>query len=149
MFGNDLYGLSNRKSCLINLIAFFNKVAGPVENRRAVNVIDLTLSTLSAVFSNNLKSKLRRFCTRWVDSKMSVKLKSRDLYFNRGLILNDVLKGLILRSELSEMVSDDVDSEVEHTFLKCAEKNKLEGMVNMLEDRADYERGTDRLEKSL
>lgn len=80
---------------------------------------------------------------------MSVKLKSRDLYFNRGLILNDVLKGLILRSELSEMVSDDVDSEVEHTLLKCAEKNKLEGMVNMLEDRADYERGTDRLEKSI
>lgn len=47
---------------------------------------------------------------------MSVKLKSRDMYSDWWLVLNDVLHGLILRSKLSEMVSDDVDGELEHTF---------------------------------
>lgn len=35
VIGNDLHGFSNRKSYMTSLIAFYNKMAGPLENRES------------------------------------------------------------------------------------------------------------------
>ena len=62
--------------------------------------------------------------------------------------MNQVPQGLILGSELFNMVIDDVDDKVEHTLSKFAGNTKVGGTVSMLEDRVVFQRDIDRLEKS-
>lgn len=60
--GNGQHGFTNNKWCLISMTVFCDEMAGPVDNGRAADVIDLGFSKIFSTFSYSIViAKLRSF----------------------------------------------------------------------------------------
>ncbi|CAM4404419.1 unnamed protein product [Lepidochelys kempii] len=71
---NSKHGFTKRKSCLTNLIAFYDEINSSVDERKAVDVLFLDFSKAFDTVSHSiLASKLKKYgldgcTTRWVES---------------------------------------------------------------------------------
>ncbi|GAB0178743.1 mitochondrial enolase superfamily member 1 [Grus japonensis] len=74
VMGSGQHGFTKGKSCLTNLIAFYDGMTGWVDEERAVDVVYLDLSKAFDTISHNiLISKLRKcgldeWTVRWIES---------------------------------------------------------------------------------